>query len=512
MLSQRLRNVALVIVMWGQRQKWLLPARMRGFVRDLVDGTLNRALSSGTSSCVDEWPGPLPVGISRENLHPADGGIAGEIRIRPTKSIPSSSDVLWNNGEGRLRCLVATGTLSLGGSEVVALFLARGLRSHGLDTVVAHAAVKPSDEPPPDALDLHGVPIVALSEKSVLTWLETHRPEVVSMHNPPDWFVAAAAAARIPTIETLHGAHNFFDKRIWPKERLRSQQITGFVAVSELVRRQYLRANPHYPLDRVITIPNGVDDSRVLQRDRSQARAWLGLGDEFLFVSLARYVLQKNTFGLVSAFSDVARVYPQAHLLLAGDIADRTYYEQVRRLRDRSQSARQIHLHGPCPDVSTVLAAADAFVLDSFFEGWPLASMEALFAGLPVILSDVGGAREQVGENGFGGFVVGNPLGDPEVLDWASIARAQFASQSNRAALVKAMCSVVAEREHWRRTREDLKAESANKFSTDLCLQRHAVVLTRAASTGSRFDSDPQQGRLATANGGDAPVSNVARA
>lgn len=367
----------------------------------------------------------------------------------------------------------------------MALFLARGLRSHGLDTVIAHVPVADSSEPPADSLGLHGVPVVTLSKDTVRAWLETHRPAVVSMHNPPDWFVAAAAAVHVPTIETLHGAHNFLDSEIWPRERLRSQQITGFVAVSELVRRQYLRANPSYPPDRVITIPNGVDDRHIVQRDRSQARRWLGLGDDFLFVSLARYVLQKNTFGLVAAFSDVARMHPEARLLLAGDIIDRPYYEQVRRLRDRLPCADQIYLRGPCPDVSAVLAAADAFVLDSFFEGWPLASMEALFAGLPVVLSDVGGAREQVGEDQRRGFVVGNPLGDPEAVDWPGIARARFASQPNRAALVEAMCEVVAERDHWRQAREDLKAESANRFSVDVCLQRHAEVLTRAALSKS---------------------------
>jgi glycosyltransferase involved in cell wall biosynthesis len=442
------------------------------------------------SSQVEEWPSPLDEGRSPLDARGEDAALSHQkdasrvIGIRPAAKLSSTLSAPWTLGDARLRCLVATGTMSLGGSEVVALFLARGLRSHGLDTVVGHASLEHSDEQLPGSLKLNGVPAVTLFQDKVRGWLETHRPDVVSMHNPPGWFVDAVAAARVPAIETLHGAHNFLDRAIWPSELQRSQQITGFVAVSELVRRQYLRANPTYPSDRVVTIPNGVDDRHIVQRDRGQARRWLGLGDEFLFVSLARYVLQKNNFGLVSAFSDVARIYPGARLLLAGDIIDRSYYEQVRRLRGRLQCAEQIHLHGPCPDVSTLLAAADGFVLDSFFEGWPLASMEALFAGLPVVLSDVGGAREQVGENGFGGFVVGNPLGDPEAVDWPSMARAQFGSQSNRAALVEAMCAVVAQRDFWRQAREKLRVESANRFSTHLCLQRHAEVLTQAALSG----------------------------
>jgi glycosyltransferase involved in cell wall biosynthesis len=132
--------------------------------------------------------------------------------------------------------------------------------------------------------------------------------------------------------------------------------------------------------------------------------------------------------------------------------------------------------------VSAVLAAADAFVLDSFFEGWSLASTEALSAGLPVVLSEVGGAREQVGENGLRGFLVPNPAGgDPDAIDWRTIGRARFCSQVNRVALVEAMCAVVADRDSWREKREELRQDSVKRFSIDVCVQRHAEVLTRAA-------------------------------
>jgi glycosyltransferase involved in cell wall biosynthesis len=128
-----------------------------------------------------------------------------------------------------------------------------------------------------------------------------------------------------------------------------------------------------------------------------------------------------------------------------------------------------------------VLAAADGFVLDSFFEGWSMASMEAIFTGLPAILSEVGGAREQVGENGHRGFIVENPLGDPEAMDWRRIRRVLFRSQVNRSVLVEAMCAVIAERDRWRNVRDELRAEAIGRFSVDLCVQRHAEVLTRAS-------------------------------
>ena len=232
------------------------------------------------------------------------------------------------------------------------------------------------------------------------------------------------------------------------------------VAVSEMVRRQYLRGNPGFPDEAIVTIPNAFNGTHRPAINRLMARAWLGLDDEFLFVSLARHVLQKNAYGLVTAFSDVARAIPQAHLLIAGRVDDRPYTEQVRLLRDRLPDRCRIHLRENLSNPSALLAAADGFVLNSFFEGWPLASMEALCAGLPVVMSDVGGAREQVGMNGDRGYVVPNPLGDPETASWESAGRARFRPQVNRVQLVAAMKSVIDKREHWADARTALSEES----------------------------------------------------
>jgi glycosyltransferase involved in cell wall biosynthesis len=464
-MSERLREFAVNAYLSGQRFNWPLPPFVRGFVRDVLAKTIDQSVPGRP----DDWPNPLAPGIRDD----------GDKTIRVKYNDP-------HQGSGvRLRCVVVTQTLNLGGSEIVALFLARGLPAHGLDTIVAYA---PSADPgkPAGSLCLDGIQIVELSPRDVSQWLDARRPDIISMHSPPDWFVAAAAEAGIPSIETIHGAHSFFDEGSWPREQLRSQQITGFIAVSEALRRHYLRANPIYPPHRVVTIPNGVDGRHIGHRDRAQARAWLGLREEFVFVSLARYALQKNTFGLVTAFAEVASVCPEAHLLLAGSVAEPGYFEQVRRLRDGLSCASQIHLHGPCPDVSTVLAAADAFVLDPYFEaGFPLASMEALCAGLPVVISDVAGAREQMGEDGSRGFVVGNPLGDPEAVNWHRMGRERFRPQINRSALVEAMCAIVRDRDHWRDTRAKLRSEAWMQFSPELWLRRYAEVLTRAAAAGT---------------------------
>jgi glycosyltransferase involved in cell wall biosynthesis len=457
-------------------------------VNGLVAGTIDRAISNRT----DKWPNPLDLGVPGDQpVRPAAGGDAASCATStpPIAAARETRSLVRPNAPSRLRCLVATASLDLGGLERTAAILGRELPLHGLDAMVAHTPLAPGiRERVAESLHLEGVPVIKLSQHNVRQWLETHRPDVISMHSPPDWLVADAAELGIPMVETLQDTAAIFATETWQRLQARSQQMAGFVAVAELIRRLYLRANPGYPPDRIVTIQNCVDEQHITRRDRTQARAWLGLRSEFLFVCLARHSMQKNTFGLVAAFSDVVRAYPEAHLLVAGVIWDQSYFEQVRRLRDGLSCAGHIRLCGACPDVSAVLAAADAFVLDSFYEGSSLAAMEALVAGLPVVISDAGAAREQVGENGCRGFVVGNPLGDPEAVDWPSIARARFHPQVNRAALVEAMCKVVAARDRWRNVRDELSAESVDRFSAEVCVRRHAEVLTRAAAT-ARLDT-----------------------
>ena len=62
-------------------------------------------------------------------------------------------------------------------------------------------------------------------------------------------------------------------------------------------------------------------------------------------------------------------------------------------------------------DARTLLAAADGFVLDSFFEGWPVAATEAASMGLSLVLSDFGGARELIARDPSHSVLIPNPCG-----------------------------------------------------------------------------------------------------
>jgi glycosyltransferase involved in cell wall biosynthesis len=455
------------LMLWLQRRAHLVPAP----VRRLASGWLARLGIRRTAGPSEDWTAPLVPGRGTADLT----GAAGAMASPSEPSVPTTATP-------RLHCLIATDYLDVGGAQEFAAFLSRRLPRHGFRVTVAYGGRKPPGQPGPggrlaDELAAEGIATVQLRPEESTDWLRAHRPDVVSAHYAPDWLLDAAAAAGVPWVETLHGMHSFFHPDSWAPERIRARRISAQVAVSDLVRRQYLARNPEYPSGRLVTVPNGADRSRVATADREQARAALGLRDEFLFVSLARYCLQKNTFGLVSAFLTMAERYPEAHLLVAGRMDDPVYYAQVLRLARSSPYADRIHLRGHCRYSAALLAAADAFVLDSFFEGWSLSSMEALAAGTPVVLSDVGGAREQLAGGEPRGLLVANPGGDPELVDWARISELRFREQPNRADFAAAMSTMVRDRERWLGRREGVGLDAVSRFSAQRCAERHASVL-----------------------------------
>jgi glycosyltransferase involved in cell wall biosynthesis len=480
-----------LLLVLQRRLSWI-PAPLRRRARALFGGDLESEPS------VDDWSTPL---VAR----PGDGALrwptpdAGVAAATTTTTPPAARP--------ELRCLLVTESVDASGMDEFVGFLARRLRSHGIHTAVMVA----SDDRGKGiggigrALLAEGIEVVDPGRAGCAAWMRAWRPDVLSVHGSTDWPLESAAELGIPVVETLHGMHNLFDATLADVLRRRSL-VSGFVSVSEMVRLQYLALDSELDPERIVTIPNGVDASRVRSVPRDRAREALGLTDEFLFVSLARHSLQKNGYALASAFDEVAAAVPGAHLLVCGRADDRSYAGQVVALKERMAHGDRLHLRSNTPHVATLLAAADAFALDSFFEGWSLSSMEALASGLPVVMSDVGGAREQMTGGPAKGALVANPLGDPLAVDWAAISAARFRTQPNRGELIGAM-TALARGTMPVGSREAIAADSIARFDDEICIRRHAHAITATAERAPialsphlavpRVDSDREGGARA---------------
>jgi len=176
------------------------------------------------------------------------------------------------------------------------------------------------------------------------------------------------------------------------------------VAVGEQVRHSLREL---YGAEPAATIPNGID-SNAFRRPgaRQQWRQENGFTEgDFLIASVARLEPQKNPLGLIESFAQAfgAQAFgdaPHWRLLLAGDGSLR---ETAREYSTRRGVGARVHFLGVRVDVAEMLAACDLFALSSNWEGSPLAVMEAMAAGLPVVATAVGSVPELVadGETGL---------------------------------------------------------------------------------------------------------------
>ena len=204
--------------------------------------------------------------------------------------------------------------------------------------------------------------------------------------------------------------------------------VNSHLAGQAIVRRGVV------PAKKLRVIPNGLDTARFVWSPdlRKHVREALGVDEgSFLWLAVGRLEQQKDYPNLLEAFVRVVRERSEAALRIAGEGPLRPALEgTVRRL---GLEQRVIFL-GVRADVPRLLAAADAFVLASAWEGLPNVVMEAMAAGKPVVATRVGGVPELV-EHGKSGFLV--PPKDPEALAVAML-RLMALSDETRARMGEA--------------------------------------------------------------------------
>lgn len=219
-----------------------------------------------------------------------------------------------------------------------------------------------------------------------------HRVALVHSHEFTMAVYGAWAARRvgIPHIITMHGSRYYagrLQRRI--AMRLAVQFSSATVAVSRMLSQSIARDLWIRP-SRIVTIPNGVRPP--LSAEPSTLRDELGLRpDDHLVVAVGNLYPVKGHTVLVDALALLAAPplprFPRLHVAIAG----RGELEALLRSRAAHLGVRdRLHLLGLRSDIGNVLAGADLFVLPSLSEGVPLALLEAMLAGKPVIASAVG--------------------------------------------------------------------------------------------------------------------------
>lgn len=354
-----------------------------------------------------------------------------------------------------------------GGAERMLATLAAGLQAAGAENVV----VAPAGGEGWLAQELRGTGVRVEPFRldrsfspTFARWLTaTLRRHRVALAHSHEFTMAvygswAARGAGIPHLVTMHGSR-YYATRLRRRIAMRvAVELSGsVVAVSQRLKRSLSR-DLWVRASRIVTIPNG---ARLTPVAHSSLRQELQLGDgDQLAVAIGNLYPVKGHGFLLEALALLTERSPLLHVAIAG----RGELEgQLRARAKQLHVDERFHLLGLRSDIGNLLSAADVFVLPSVSEGLPLALLEAMLAGRPIVATAVGEVPTVLMDGSAGVLV---PPGDA-------------------AALASALAALLANPAERRRLSAAAAGRAAEAYTLGKMLERYTSLYERVLTTRS---------------------------
>lgn len=320
----------------------------------------------------------------------------------------------WRGGRPTVVHLVEA--LGRGGIERVVQALARHADAARVEVQVLCAV---RGGPLEAEIDAAGTPVGTLGVGSYYPWavrraaraLRRAGADVVHSHGHFAGILGRIAAwwAGVPAaVHHLHTIDTTLKARHRALERLLARRSARILCCSDAVAR-HAREGLGLPRALLVTVPNGIDKGPPIEPPA--ARALLGGPPPPLVGCLGSLAPHKGQAVLLRAFAALVRAGAAGTLVLIGDGPDRRALEA---LAHEAGVAARVRFLGERGDARRLLPGLDLLVVPSVArEGFSLAAIEAMDAGVPVIASRVGGLPEAL-DSGASGVLV--EAGDPDAL------------------------------------------------------------------------------------------------
>jgi len=319
-----------------------------------------------------------------------------------------------------IRVLLVIPTLDRAGAEKQLTLLATRLPEELFEVrVVTLTRNGPYEEEIANA----GIPVTCLHKHWKLDPVTCGRLKKVIREFKPDivhsWMFTANSYVRAVTPKSNRSCRTVVSERCvdlwkgagrkWIDRRLISR-TDCLLANSEPVAEFYRKSG--YPAEKIEVIPNGVElpavpDDQTVKETRDKLLESYGFEPDFnVVVSIGRLAPQKRVHDIVWSFQLLKQNKPRSCLFVVGDGPEK---EKLEELAKQFATDELVRFVGHQEDVQPFLESADVFWNASEYEGMSNSLMEAMAAGVPVVVSDIEPNRVLV-EDGEDGFVV--PVGD----------------------------------------------------------------------------------------------------
>lgn len=333
----------------------------------------------------------------------------------------ASAEARFQASSAPLRLLFLIGGLGPGGAERQAVHILENIQARG---IAARLACFHGYEADLRRVAQAGVPIEFLSTRGGRLWplamlgaldtiIRRQRIGMVQAFLPTFDILAPCLRLRRPGLRVVTSRRNI-DEQLSARD-VKLLRATGRFAHAVVGNSQAVvdsvRRHEGLPAARVHCIPNGLDLPRVLTpEERGEARAALRLpADAFVVSYPAHFRRGKGHDHLPAACRAWMAAVPSAVLVLAGDAeVNDAYRATTRRLREELDAdglGGRVRWAGVVSEIRGLLAASDATLNLSDFEGMSNSIMESMAHGVPVVATRTGGAPELMCD-GVEGYLV----------------------------------------------------------------------------------------------------------
>ena len=236
--------------------------------------------------------------------------------------------------------------------------------------------------------------------------------DVIHAH---DWLVAYAAKALknafdIPIVSTIHateagrnsGIHDDTQRYINDTEWLLTYESTEVIVNSNYMKN-HVQGLFGLPFDKINVIPNGINLTNFngIERDYDFRRQY-AMDNEKIILYVGRLVYEKGVQHLISAMPKILENYHDAKLIIAGKGG---MLDELKGQAEAMGLSNKVYFTGylNSKQVQKMYKCADVAVFPSTYEPFGIVALEAMLAGVPTVVSDIGGLNEIV-DHGINGM------------------------------------------------------------------------------------------------------------
>ena len=236
--------------------------------------------------------------------------------------------------------------------------------------------------------------------------------DVIHAH---DWLVAYSAKTlkesyKIPIVTTIHatesgrnsGIHDEVQRYINDSEWLLTYESTEVIVNSNFMKNDLQRLFG-LPYEKINVIPNGISLNNFsgVEKDYDFRRKY-AMDNEKIILYVGRLVYEKGIQHLIGAMPKILANYHDAKLVICGKGG---MIDELRQETRNLGIENKVYFAGYCDSktVQKMYKCADIAVFPSTYEPFGIVALEAMLAGIPIVVSDVGGLNEIV-EHGVTGM------------------------------------------------------------------------------------------------------------